>query len=449
MGKIIKNGVVYGGKTTIAGNISYDNTSSRLNSSTVQNAITELKELADAATSQVTTLPTASAANLNKIYQYIGTTDANYTNGYFYKCVNDNGTYKWIEVTVQNEVGKKDITGGGGEIFNTYSGQAYNHAYGTASHSEGSNNSAVGDYSHTEGRGNITQGENSHAEGYGNLAVGESSHVGGCGNTANTDYSTVVGIFSQADGTGENDPKHLFIVGNGASTSNRSNIVEVSSTYLNVNGDIKQNGEPLTTTGYAWAGTQAEWNTLTSAQKAAYDGKEVLITDDSGSNEGVISSLEARIAELTSYATTTVNQLDQSNNLPTGTVTFVRYGNIVLAKGDLYFDVEGNHRQGVTTGSWKVCDIPAGFSASANFYYQIAPQCYQYDLNDGSEKLSSYGIKGVYINLGAVVTGGQVVHSIDFSQIETDGGNPLKTTGYLSTHFYTSWYTDQPFPTNN
>lgn len=35
MGKIIKNGVVYGGKTTIAGNISYDNTSSRLNSSTV------------------------------------------------------------------------------------------------------------------------------------------------------------------------------------------------------------------------------------------------------------------------------------------------------------------------------------------------------------------------------------------------------------------------------
>lgn len=35
---------------------------------------------------QVDTLPTADASCLNKIYQYTGTTDANYTNGYFYKC---------------------------------------------------------------------------------------------------------------------------------------------------------------------------------------------------------------------------------------------------------------------------------------------------------------------------------------------------------------------------
>ena len=307
MGKIIKHGIPYGGTSTIAGNISYNNSTSQLNSRTVQNAITELKTITDGATKQVNTLPVASSAVVGQIYQYTGTTTANYINGYFYKCINDNGTYKWTDIVVQED---------------------------------------------------------------------------------------------------------------------NSN-------------------------GYAWAGTQAEWNVLTSAQKAAYDGKEVLITDDSGSNEGVISSLEARIAELSGYATTTVNQLDQSNDLPTGTVTFVRYGNIVLAKGDLYFDVEGNHRQGVTTGSWKVCDIPAGFSASANFYYQIAPQCYQYTLNSGDEKLISYGIKGVYINLGAIVTGGQVVHSIDFSQIETDGGYPLKTTGYLSTHFYTSWYTDQPFPTNS
>ena len=99
MGKIIKHGIPYGGTSTIAGNISYDNSTSQLNSQTVQNAITELKELADAATSQVTTLPAASAANLNKIYQYIGTTNANYTNGMFYKCVYDTSVnpavYKW------------------------------------------------------------------------------------------------------------------------------------------------------------------------------------------------------------------------------------------------------------------------------------------------------------------------------------------------------------------
>lgn len=34
---------------------------------------------------QVTALPTASADELGKIYQYIGATDSNYTNGYFYK----------------------------------------------------------------------------------------------------------------------------------------------------------------------------------------------------------------------------------------------------------------------------------------------------------------------------------------------------------------------------
>lgn len=48
MGKIIKNGVVYGGTSNIAGNISYDNTGTQLNAVTVQNAITELKTLVDA-----------------------------------------------------------------------------------------------------------------------------------------------------------------------------------------------------------------------------------------------------------------------------------------------------------------------------------------------------------------------------------------------------------------
>ena len=38
------------------------------------------------ATPQVDSLPAAGASQVGKIYQYIGATDANYTNGYFYKC---------------------------------------------------------------------------------------------------------------------------------------------------------------------------------------------------------------------------------------------------------------------------------------------------------------------------------------------------------------------------
>ena len=53
------------------------------------------------------TMPTASASLVGTIVQYVGTTTANYTNGYFYKCVSDGAitpTYSWEEV----------ISGGGG-----------------------------------------------------------------------------------------------------------------------------------------------------------------------------------------------------------------------------------------------------------------------------------------------------------------------------------------------
>ena len=52
---------------------------------------------------QVSTVPAAHESYVGQIYQYIGATDANYTNGYFYKCVSDGGnpaTYSWTEVSV-------------------------------------------------------------------------------------------------------------------------------------------------------------------------------------------------------------------------------------------------------------------------------------------------------------------------------------------------------------
>lgn len=58
---------------------------------------------------QVDTLPTASADELGKIYQYIGSTTENYINGYFYKCVSETDpttgitTYSWIAIDTQSE----------------------------------------------------------------------------------------------------------------------------------------------------------------------------------------------------------------------------------------------------------------------------------------------------------------------------------------------------------
>lgn len=57
---------------------------------------------------QVSTLPTASATNVGKIYQYVGATTENLTNGYFYECVSDGEltpTYSWEQKDVQEAGG--------------------------------------------------------------------------------------------------------------------------------------------------------------------------------------------------------------------------------------------------------------------------------------------------------------------------------------------------------
>lgn len=71
---------------------------------------------------QVATLPTASADELGNIYQFIGTTDANYTHGYFYECVSDGqqpATYSWSNIQVQAGGGLPTQTGNAGKFLIT------------------------------------------------------------------------------------------------------------------------------------------------------------------------------------------------------------------------------------------------------------------------------------------------------------------------------------------
>ena len=49
---------------------------------------------------QYSTMPEASASNAGKIVQFTGATDT-YTNGYFYKCVENDGVYSWENINVQ------------------------------------------------------------------------------------------------------------------------------------------------------------------------------------------------------------------------------------------------------------------------------------------------------------------------------------------------------------
>ena len=47
---------------------------------------------------QFSTMPTPSATYLGQFAQYVGVTNSNYTEGYFYKCVLDGSDYKWTSV---------------------------------------------------------------------------------------------------------------------------------------------------------------------------------------------------------------------------------------------------------------------------------------------------------------------------------------------------------------
>lgn len=323
MGKIIKNGIAYGGTSSSAGNISYDNTSSGLTSSTVQNAITELKSLFDNSEhirmivvdelpsiasaednvvylidedssgvyeeyivaevegvrqfikigetdidlssylQQVATLPTPSSANVGKIYQYIGETTIDYIHSFIYECVSDGedpATYSWVRAgfdiaptqdsmnavtsdgVYRNTAGRKYYVDGvtKGETFNYFN----NRASGNNSHAEGFYTTAIGDYSHAEGNATTASGNGSHAEGISTTASGTSSHAGGYYTIANKEASTAIGKYNVAD----TNVTHLLIIGNGTSTDARSNILEVSNTKMNVNGDIQQNGVPIRAT---------------------------------------------------------------------------------------------------------------------------------------------------------------------------------------------------------
>lgn len=72
---------------------------------------------------QVSNMPVASVDELDKIYQFIGATDATYTNGYFYKCVSDGqtpATYSWEQTDVMPAGSSlPDQTGNAGKFLTT------------------------------------------------------------------------------------------------------------------------------------------------------------------------------------------------------------------------------------------------------------------------------------------------------------------------------------------
>lgn len=150
---------------------------------------------------QVSTMPTAGADELGNIYQFTGTTDANYTNGYFYKCVSDGqdpATYSWTRVDVQ-PAGATYTAGTGIDIT---SGVISVAAPTLVNSATASGNLVIGNLATDNGcsgatvlgnsasvvdrfsGGSVVIGSGSNASGGNNIAVGENAHSTGANGIA-------------------------------------------------------------------------------------------------------------------------------------------------------------------------------------------------------------------------------------------------------------------------
>lgn len=130
----------------------------------------------------------------------------------------------------KTELVGKAGTGQGAEIFNDYevnvASGGFSHAEGTGTHANGDVSHAEGIFSvasaegsHAEGRGGIASGNYSHTEGNETKSVGESSHAEGYQTIASGNSSHVQGKYNIED----SDGVYAHIVGNGTSSTNRSN----------------------------------------------------------------------------------------------------------------------------------------------------------------------------------------------------------------------------------
>lgn len=126
-----------------------------------------------------------------------------------------------------------------------------NRAEGGSSHAEGSNTQALLYASHAEGSYTVASEEYAHAEGYGTIASGYASHAEGHYTTASGNYSHAEGSYTIAKGDYQHvqgqynissSAQSAFIVGNGTSDSNRSNLIFASGSQVQITGSAKITG---------------------------------------------------------------------------------------------------------------------------------------------------------------------------------------------------------------
>ena len=163
-----------------------------------------------------------------------------------YVCITDITTpEEWNGEHWQYYIGNNSVVEGGGSSMINVG----NVASGAGSHAEGRETKAIGYLSHTEGRKTKAIGESSHAEGEQTTSSGLVAHAEGLSTKASANYShsqnvgtmavkkaqTAIGTYNKEDTSTTTTHRnqdvdygaYAFIVGNGSSTSDRSNALTI------------------------------------------------------------------------------------------------------------------------------------------------------------------------------------------------------------------------------
>ena len=257
----------------------------------------------------------------------------------------------------------------------------YTEATGKYCHAEGYYTDATGDYSHAEGSFTTASGENAHAEGYSTHATGKNAHAQNNGTIAASADQTALGKFNVADSSGT----YAVIVGNGANTNNRANIMTVDwNGGVDAKGDVniasgkhyKVNGSNLAAADVGAVPTTRKVNNKALSTDITLSASDVSALPISGgtvtgslaidNHSSAIGTVKAAYASAKSVATGTNTNLT-SISLEAG--TWVITGGVRFPN-----NATGYRRMNIATSSaasWADVQLPALSGASTQLAYTV------------------------------------------------------------------------------
>ena len=249
-------------------------------------------------TTYSTSINVVTGMTFNGFLQSTGSTASGLNSFAFGNNVTSSGDYSFSQGRVTTASGNWSHSEGrstNASGLNSHAEGTNTNSSGISSHSEGDSTISSGSHSHSEGQSTLASGDYSHAEGSGTTSYGQYSHSEGLGTITNGDYQLTIGQFNSTAST-----QSAFIIGNGSSNLNRSNLVFAAGNNFNIYGNLNVSGifsgvtQLLSTTGVTTSaftitrgttywGINYNGNVNVSIPTpTGYDGLKLIIKDEGG-----------------------------------------------------------------------------------------------------------------------------------------------------------------------